>query len=139
MRLDSYLASSAQGLKHATTPTRERSRLTSGGRLEPRRARIVGDVSAEPLPLVQDPDEPSAILQALPTPLRGQFLAEYTHAVDKARDPAHYPALRDLLRTWRLHALAIADPGYSARLAAARGDDPAAVSLDDITSTRSAG
>lgn len=95
-------------------------------------------MSAEPLPADDGPDEPATILRTLPESLREQFLAEYTRALDQARDPAHYPALRDLLRMWRLHALAIADPGYAARLAAARSD-AGDVSLEDIAATRSAG
>lgn len=96
-------------------------------------------MSAESLATNEGPDEPATILRTLPESLREQFLVEYTRAVDQARDPAHYPALRDLLRIWRLHALAVDDPGYAARMVAAPCGDAGDVNLDDIAVTRSAG
>lgn len=67
-----------------------------------------------------DPDDPVEILRVLPGTYHEQFLAEYTSAVDQARRPEQYRRLHDLLRLWRLRAVAYSDPGYDARLAAAR-------------------
>lgn len=67
-----------------------------------------------------DPDDPVEILRVLPKQYHDQFLAEYTVAVDNARHPMHYRALHELLRLWRLRAVAYADPGYEDRLATVR-------------------
>jgi len=62
-----------------------------------------------------DPDDPVEILLVLPSQFHGQFLAEYEAAVADARRPEHYRRLHDLLRLWRLSAVAFADPGYEGR------------------------
>ena len=49
-----------------------------------------------------------------------QFLAEYTAAVEGARRPEQFRQLQELLRLWRLRAVAYSGPGYEERLAAAR-------------------
>jgi hypothetical protein len=67
-----------------------------------------------------DPDDPVEILRVLPKTHHEQFLAEYTTAVDQARRPEQYRQLHDLLRLWRLRAVAYSDPGYEGRLAAVR-------------------
>lgn len=72
-----------------------------------------------------DPDDPVEILRILPGAYREQFLAEYTAAVEEARRPEQYRPLHDLLRLWRLRAVAYSEPGYESRLQAARdgGED----------------
>jgi hypothetical protein len=65
-----------------------------------------------------DPDDPVEVLRVLPTPYRGQFLAEYDAAVAGARRPEQYRELHHLLRLWRLRAVAYSDPGYETRLQA---------------------
>lgn len=67
-----------------------------------------------------NPDDPVQILRALPVPYHEQFLAEYEDAVDGARRPEEFRRLRDLLRLWRLRAIAYSDPGYDDRMASAR-------------------
>jgi len=65
-----------------------------------------------------DADDPVAILHVLPGRFHEQFLAEYDAAVVSARQPEHYHALHQLLRLWRLRAVAYSDPGFAARLEA---------------------
>ncbi len=67
-----------------------------------------------------DADDPVEILRALPGEFREQFLAEYEAAVDSARRVEQYRRLHDMLRLWRLRAVAFSDPGYEARLRAVR-------------------
>jgi hypothetical protein len=67
-----------------------------------------------------DPDDPVEILRVLPDGYHAQFLAEYEAAVDGARRPQEFRRLHNLLRLWRLRALAYSDPGYEQRLASAR-------------------
>jgi hypothetical protein len=67
-----------------------------------------------------DPDDPVEILRVLPDGYHSQFLAEYEAAVDGARRPQEFRRLHDLLRLWRLRALAYSDPGYEQRLDSAR-------------------
>jgi hypothetical protein len=69
-----------------------------------------------------DPDDPIEILLVLPREHHAQFRAEYTAAVDSARRPEHFHQLQQMLRMWRLRAIAYASPGYDGRLAAARDD-----------------
>ena len=72
-----------------------------------------------------NPDDPVEILRLLPEIYRAQFLSEYDQAVDEAHRPEHFRELQELLRFWRLRALAYTSPGYEDRLAAARDGDPA--------------
>lgn len=67
-----------------------------------------------------NPEDPAEILRALPADHIDTFLAEYAEALDLARDPEKYPALRAMLHLWRLHAFATQQPGYAEREAAAR-------------------
>ena len=68
-------------------------------------------------PLYEDgPDDPVEILHVLPARFHEQFLAEYEVAVDGARRPEQYRQLHDLLRLWRLRAVAYAEAGYETRL-----------------------
>jgi Family of unknown function (DUF6247) len=67
-----------------------------------------------------DPYDPVEIARVLPEKYHKLFFAEYTTAVDNARSPERYRQLRDLLRLWRLRAIAYSDPGYEDRLAVAR-------------------
>lgn len=66
-----------------------------------------------------DPDDPVEILHALPETLHAQFRAEYAAAVDEARRPEQFHRLQELLRLWRLRAVAYSGPGYAGRLAEA--------------------
>ena len=53
----------------------------------------------------------------LPERFREQFLNKYAAAAEAARRPEGYQALHDLLRLWRLTAVAYSEPGFEARLA----------------------
>lgn len=55
----------------------------------------------------------------LPEEYHAQFLAEYTAAVESARRPEQFRQLQELLRMWRLRAVAYSGAGYEERLAAA--------------------
>ncbi len=66
-----------------------------------------------------DPDDPVEILHALPEEYHTQFRAEYATAVDGARLPEQFHQLQEMLRLWRLRALAYSSPGYARRMAAA--------------------
>ena len=73
----------------------------------------------------------------LPEGYRAQFLAEYTVAVEGVRRPEQFRQLQEMLRLWRLRAVAYSGPGYEDRLAAAvPGGAPWADSLGsgDVTS-----
>jgi hypothetical protein len=67
-----------------------------------------------------DPDDPVEILRVLPDEYHPDFLAQYQAAVDNARRPEEFRRLHDLLRLWRLRAIAYSDPSYDERLASAR-------------------
>ncbi|HEV3293045.1 MAG TPA: DUF6247 family protein [Streptosporangiaceae bacterium] len=71
-----------------------------------------------------DPDDPVEILRALPEEHHAQFRAEYAAAVRDARRPEQFRQLHELLRLWRLRAVAYASPGYAERLAEARAGQP---------------
>jgi len=61
----------------------------------------------------RDPgDDPAAIFELLPPSHRGQFRAEYDQALDAAHDLDRFKQMRNLLRRWRLRAMAYARPGY---------------------------
>ena len=75
-------------------------------------------MSAEPVREV-DPDDPVEILRVLPARFRDQFLREYYAAAAlAARQVGGYRQLHDVLRLWRLTAMAQSDSGFAARLAA---------------------
>jgi hypothetical protein len=74
-------------------------------------------VSAEPIHQ-QDPCDPEVILGRLPEQERAEFLRQYRHAVQAARDPAGYKRLRQVLHVWSLAATATSQPGYYESLAA---------------------
>jgi hypothetical protein len=78
-----------------------------------------GVVTAQPVD-DYDQDDPVEILAVLPARYHEQFLAEYDEAVASARRPEQYRHLHQLLRLWRLRAVAYSDPGFDERLAAAR-------------------
>ena len=59
-----------------------------------------------------DPDDPVEILHILPEEYHAQFRAEYTAAVDGARRPEQFHRLQEMLRLWRLRAVAYTSPGY---------------------------
>jgi hypothetical protein len=62
-----------------------------------------------------DPDDPVEILRVLPARFHDQFRTEYATAAAAARRPEQYRQLHQLLRLWRLSAVAFSDPGYEAR------------------------
>jgi hypothetical protein len=74
-----------------------------------------------------DPDDPIEILHALPGEYHAQFRAEYAAAVDGARRPEQFYQLQEMLRLWRLRAVAYASTGYAGRLAAAHEEHAADV------------
>jgi hypothetical protein len=76
-------------------------------------------MTAQPIP--EYLDDPVETLRILPNEYHIQFLTEYDHAVDRARRPEGFRALQELLRLWRLRAVAYSRPGYPERLAAADG------------------
>src|SRR5258708_4663744 len=76
-------------------------------------------MSAQPLD-DYDPDDPVEILRVLPNQFHEHFLAEYRAAVEGARQVEHYRQLHDLLRLWRLRALAHSHPRDESRLQAGR-------------------
>jgi Family of unknown function (DUF6247) len=76
-------------------------------------------MSAQPVQ-EYDPDDPVEILRVLPEQLHEQFLAEYGAAAEGAKRVEGYRALHDLLRLWRLTAIAHSDPGFDTRLERAR-------------------
>jgi hypothetical protein len=68
-----------------------------------------------------DPDDPVEILRVLPARFHDQFLREYYGAAaGAARQVGGYRQLHDVLRLWRLTAVAHSDPGFAGRLAAVR-------------------
>lgn len=66
-----------------------------------------------------DPLDPAEILRLLPEQHHAQFLQEYSIAIEQARRPEQYRMLQELLRLWRLRAVAYSEPGYASRLKAA--------------------
>jgi hypothetical protein len=66
-----------------------------------------------------DLDDPVEILAVLPEGYHAPFLGEHAAAVEGARRPEQFRQLQELLRLWRLRAVAYSSPGYEERLAAA--------------------
>jgi hypothetical protein len=79
-----------------------------------------------------DPDDPVEIMRVLPARYHGQFLADYDEVAAIARRPEHYRQLHDLLRLWRLRAVAYSDPGFDARLEDARSGVSDGTPIEDI-------
>jgi hypothetical protein len=83
-----------------------------------------------------DPDDPVEILWILPSRFHDQFLAEYEAALTDARRPEHYQKLHELLRLWRLRAVAYSDPGFATRVEAvqdgARAGRPEGTPIEEI-------
>ena len=72
-----------------------------------------------------DPDDPVEILHVLPGEYHAQFRNEYAAAIDGARRHEQFHQLQEMLRLWRLRAVAYSSPGYAGRLAtAAEGHAP---------------
>jgi Family of unknown function (DUF6247) len=66
-----------------------------------------------------NPDDPVEILRVLPARFHDQFLrGYYGAAAGAARQVGGYRHLHDVLRLWRLTAVAQSDPGFAGRLAA---------------------
>ena len=70
------------------------------------------DMSVQPLD-DYDPDDLVEILHVLSNRFHDCFLAEFGAAVEGARQVERYRQLHDLLRLWRLRAVAYSDPGSS--------------------------
>lgn len=85
-----------------------------------------------------DPDDPVEILRVLPDRLHDQFLREYYAAAALAAQQVDgYRHLHDVLRLWRLTAVAHSDPGFADRLAAVRdavrtGSTEGSVPIEEI-------
>jgi hypothetical protein len=93
-------------------------------------------MSAQPVQ-EYDPDDPVEILRVLPERFHEQFLAEYSTAAEGAQRVEGYRALHDLLRLWRLTAIAYSDPGFGSRLEQVRaavraGSLKGTVPIEDI-------
>lgn len=88
-------------------------------------------MTAQPVFDEPGPDDPAQILRTLPPEYHAQFRAEYTEAVEAARQPEEYAALTSLVRLWRLRAAAYSDPGFADRRAAAR-DRSGDISLEQV-------
>jgi hypothetical protein len=94
-------------------------------------------MSAQPVH-EHDPDDPVEILRILPARFHDQFLTEYYDAASEAaRQVGGYRQLHDLLRLWRLSAVAYSDPGFEERLQAVReavrtGSLEGSVPIEDI-------
>lgn len=71
-------------------------------------------MSAQPVQ-EYDPDDPVEILRVLPEQFHEQFLTEYRSAAEGAQRVEGYRALHDLLRLWRLRAVARSDPSFENR------------------------
>ncbi len=76
-------------------------------------------------PVDPKPDDLAEILRVLPEECHAQFITEYAAAVDGARRPERFCRLQELLRLWRLRAVAYSSAGYEMRLANARQGHPA--------------
>lgn len=77
-------------------------------------------MTAEAWALDPDPSDPAEILRLLPERHQAQFLREYAVAVEQARKPEQYRMLQELLRLWRLRAMAYRDPDFASRQSSAR-------------------
>ncbi|MFB9248111.1 DUF6247 family protein [Sphaerisporangium melleum] len=64
--------------------------------------------------------DPAEILRILPEAWHEPFLSDHRSALDAAHEVWRFRQLRDLLHTWRLRALALADPGFERAAQAAR-------------------
>lgn len=73
-------------------------------------------------------DDPAEILRVLPHQYHEQFRGEYVTAVEKARDPDGFHELAELLRLWRLRAVAYSEQDFGARFAHVKGGD----TTDDV-------
>jgi hypothetical protein len=71
-----------------------------------------------------DPEDPAAILGLLPERWHEEFLAEYRHALEVAREVRRWPFLAELLHRWHLRAVAYSDPEFSAAVREARDARP---------------
>ena len=93
-------------------------------------------MSAQPVQ-EYDPDDPMEILRVLPEQFHEQFLAEYRAAAEGAQRVEGYRALHNLLRLWRLTAIAHSDPTFETRLervreAARTGSTEGWVAIEEI-------
>lgn len=96
-------------------------------------------MSAQPVHDGEDPRDPQTILRDLPEDARPGFLAEYRAAVDAAKDPAAWPALRDLLQSWSLLAVAYAKPDFTQRYEEVRDSAGDYVTLEEVVARRHSG
>ncbi|MEQ4203747.1 DUF6247 family protein [Actinopolymorpha sp. B17G11] len=77
-------------------------------------------MTAEPLHEVGD--DPADILRTLPDKWHAQFLSEYHSALDAAHEVWRFSQLQELLRRWRLHAIAVSSPAFEQAERAVRED-----------------
>jgi hypothetical protein len=96
-----------------------------------RQVRDDGSVTAQPVDEF-DPDDPVEILRVLPERYHSQFLDDYDDAVAGARRPEQYRHLHEVLRLWRLRAVAYSDPGYEARLEAVRAGTGDRIPIEQV-------
>jgi hypothetical protein len=93
-------------------------------------------MSAQPVHDAEDPRDPLVILSRLPEDARPAFLTEYRAAVDTARDPVGYRALRDLLQSWSVLAVAYAKPDFAQRYSEVRDGTGDYVTLEEVVARR---
>ncbi|MFI0353883.1 DUF6247 family protein [Actinomadura sp. 9N407] len=78
-------------------------------------------------------DDPAAIYNALPHSFRKQFRDEYDAALDAAHDFERYRQIREVVRQWRLRAIAYSGPYFEEGVRAAlEGRDDEFVGADQI-------
>ncbi|HET7388234.1 MAG TPA: DUF6247 family protein [Nocardioidaceae bacterium] len=92
-------------------------------------------MTAQPSPIRHDPDDPAEILRLLPEQYHAQFRREYAGAVEQARRPEQFRVLHELLRLWRLRAVAYSDSSYASRLASADHDAAGDVPIEDVVNS----
>jgi hypothetical protein len=87
-------------------------------------------MAAQPVP-VEDPNDPETIFRDLPERERAEFLRQYHEAVDAAHNPAGYRLLQQLLRAWRLTAIATSRVGYYDEIDAVRKGDARTIPAEE--------
>jgi hypothetical protein len=92
---------------------------------------MMGEMSAQPVHEF-DPDDPMEIMRVLPARYHDQFLADYDAAAASARRPDQYHELHQMLRLWRLRAVAYSDPDFEARLEATRSAPGDGTPIEDV-------
>lgn len=84
-------------------------------------------------------NDPAQIMEMLPERDRSWFLREYREAAHTAADdPERFGQLREMLRTWRMRALARSGEGYQESREQACTGEGDFTSLDEIIARRKA-